>query len=159
MSWYSNLFGSRKEEPPPVEVEVERVAKKADSTIDQLRNNRDEKAEMARQLGENVKRLNASGNKAAAMRAYREMQSTQKRVDMLDNKIETLTIVTDNVHDMHSNVAMHGLMQESNVVASRIGQQLDVEKVEDTMDEVTCPHAHVFFIPKLISIFRSTIIV
>jgi hypothetical protein len=130
----TSLFGRAQPPGPTVEQQVKETVDKNEETLSELQARRDEQAEIIRQLGENVKRLAASGHKAQAERTFREMKRKEKALALLDGKIESISVVNEGVHDMHSNVAVHSAITRANAASTRIAGTLKVEDVQESME-------------------------
>ena len=131
--WMTSLFGKSAPPPPSVEAQVRETVDKNEETRMEMQARYDEQEEIIRQLGDNVRRLANSGHKAQADRAFKEMQRKEKAQRLLAGKIESISVVNEGVHDMHTNVEVHSAINRANAASERIAATLSVEDVQASM--------------------------
>ncbi len=122
---------------PSIEDEVNHASNKNKATLNRLQQEYDDETAMIDQLGQNVKRLASQGNNAEAQACFKKMQTKQRNLKLLAGKIDSLTVVTQNVQDMQANVDIHSAIKQSNVISGRIGKELTVDGVDATMSEAS----------------------
>lgn len=135
--WYSRTLGrvfGRSAPAISAEQQADNAARTNAEIISQLQERLDHQTVLRDQYKANVDRLGRRPEcKSQAMQAFAGYKKADGACRMLQGKIDSLTTVTDGMHDMRDNARMFQAVKQSNESSARLASTLDVDAVSDVM--------------------------
>nr|XP_022920811.1 charged multivesicular body protein 4c [Onthophagus taurus] len=130
MSFFKDLFGSKKKEPTTGE-----AIQKLRETEDMLMKKQDfleKKIEMEVTLA----KKNVSKNKRAAIQALKRKKRYEKQLQQIDGTLSTIEMQREALEGANTNTAVLTTMRQAADALKLANNHLDVDKVHDMMDDI-----------------------
>jgi hypothetical protein len=135
--WYSRTLGrvfGRSAPAISAEQQADNAARTNAQIIAQLQERLDVQTQLRDRYKANVDRLGRRPDcKNQALQAFAGFKKADGVCRMLQGKIDSLTTVTDGMHDMRDNARMFQAVKQSNESSARLASTLDVNAVSDVM--------------------------
>lgn len=135
--WYSRTIGRVFGKSVPTlsaEQQADNAARANAEIIAQLQQRLEHQTQLRDRYKANVERLGPRADcKSQAMQAFSGYKKADGACRMLQGKIDSLTTVTDGMHDMRDNARMFQAVKQSNESSARLASTLDVDAVSDVM--------------------------
>lgn len=129
------VFGSSSRGPAiSPEEQADKATHNNAKIIASLQDRLDHQTTLRDRYEENFKRLGRKPEcKNQAMQAFAGFKKADAACRTIQGKIDSLTTVTDGMHDMRDNARMFDAMKQSNESSARLAGTLDVDAVSDVM--------------------------
>jgi hypothetical protein len=135
--WYTRTLGrvfGRSAPAISAEQQADNAARANAEIISSLQERLDHQTSLRDRYKANVDRLGPRPEcKSQAMQAFAGFKKANEACRVLQGKIDSLTTVTDGMHDMRDNARMFQAVKQSNESSARLASTLDVDAVSEVM--------------------------